>query len=260
MSTTTTDKKIIIKNTSLAWLLKIKYTPATGVVGDVGYVAATYELEKKYTFDNLADGKWTIKQVAADSTSGENIDFNTADGRIIRFDKDQLILAGKDETDITPAATSTDATGLAEIILTINEAPKEAAINGWTAFIADLKENIDAIWCVVIGTGYSYYNHNVSSDKKPDGYAFMFGKISGDIASTIPLVLTFASNKAIGLATGVLSTVGTIVSGLFDTIAIKRGGAGNFPAVAPTKLSVIGEGKLLEGNIVFDDMVTYTYT
>lgn len=107
---TTTDKKIILTGSPFAWIHKV----------DAG------ALTELWKFDNLQSTTYKIMKPGANSQQGENIDINRADGAIWRFKKTNLVLSGEDESDITPADASSDASGKGEITLVVNEAPSSA--------------------------------------------------------------------------------------------------------------------------------------
>ena len=81
----------------------------------------------------------------------------------------------------------------------MNEAPIGAT--SWTAFIALLKANIAVKFLVCVPTGYSYDRLGTDATKKPDGYVYMIGKLTGNIEQALTgnpasVSLTFASQKA----------------------------------------------------------------
>jgi hypothetical protein len=137
--------------------------------------------------------------LSADSAAGgENLDLNNPDGTITRFPKISTIISGVDESDLTPATSSTSATGLGTMDLTINVAPTE--FTSMTAFIKDLYTNKDSHFLIVIPTGFSYKGQVVAGTKVADGWAFMIGKLTTGLAMEYAegaknLPLTFASQS-----------------------------------------------------------------
>lgn len=254
--TLTAKNNVPLIGAPFAWLLK--------QVKTVSGETTTYTLEELFRFDNLASNEITVKAPASASSTGENQDLARADGATWRFKKNTLILDGELETDITPAAASTDATGLAEAVIGINEASLVTDLyttaKGFTAFYDKLIENQNETFIFVTGTGYSnqnYYNDTVTA---PDGYFFLSCKITNDIKFKPgePISLTLSSNKAIsGFTNALLETAGTITTGLLTAIDLKKGGDDGENSNVPTKLADAKCTKLLAGYPVFDSIQTY---
>ncbi len=231
---TTTDKKIILSKCPLAWLYKIDESADT--------------LTLAYKFDNLSDV--VIKMLIAGSAAGgENTDFTRADGAIVRFPKESLILDGATELQVASDSGGADASGLGEITITTNEA--DVASTSWTAFCANLNLNKDAKYLLIVGTGFSYNRTGTGSTRKPDGYAFMIGKITSDIEVTsVPLTITFAAQKASGF-TMLVAALNTTIGA--NSIALKRGGASYDATITPKSLPATDEtavDSLKKGEIV----------
>ena len=237
---TTTDKKIILTGSPFAWVHKIN-------------AGALTELWK---FNNLQSSTYKILKPDS-SASSDNIDINRADGAIWRFPKTNLILSGIDETDITPAGTSSDATNKGEITLVVNEAPIES--NSWTAFIKQLKDNIDAKFLITIGTGYSHKARTDAALRKPDGFIHMIGKINNDLEQQLnnnpaSISITFVSYKNSGLDEEDLTG-----SSLFTAITWKLGGTGkDVDGIKPPDIISGDAQKLLEGDVVIVTNITYS--
>ena len=239
-----------------AWLLQQKKT----VAGET----TTYSIEELFRFDNLGSNEITVKAPASASTSGEYQDITRADNATIRFKKNTLILDGETETDITPAAASTDATGLAEVVITLNEASRVTDLyttaKGFTAFYDKLLEIQNETLIFITGTGYSNANYYTDVTKAPDGYFFMSCKITSDIKFKAgeAISLTLSSNKAMaGITKDLLQTSGTIVTGLLTAIDLKIGGNDGENATVPTKLTDAKAQNVLDGKPVFDSIQTY---
>lgn len=228
---TTTDKLIRLYGSPFAWVHLIN-------------AGALSELWK---FDNLQNPSYKFTKPGTD-TGGENIDIQRADGAIIRFPKKSLILSGIDETDITPADASSDATSKGEITLVINEAPSSSA--SYTAFLKSIKDNYDKMFLITLGTGYSY-QQSISATRKPDGWAYMIGKINNDIEQTLDsnpgtTTLTFVSYTNSGLDASDLTA-----DDLFTTQKLKLGGTGkDVDGIKPKTISADDATKLLAGDIV----------
>ena len=237
---TTTDKKIILTGSPFAWVHKIN-------------AGALTELWK---FNNLQSSTYKILKPDS-SASSDSIDINRADGAIWRFPKTNLILSGIDETDITPAGTSSDATNKGEITLVVNEAPIES--NSWTAFIKQLKDNMDAKFLITIGTGYSHKARTDAALRKPDGFIHMIGKINNDLEQQLnnnpaSISITFVSYKNSGLDEADLT-----VENLFTAITWKLGGTGkDVDGIKPPDIISGDAQKLLEGDVVVVTNITYS--
>ena len=237
---TTTDKKIILTGSPFAWVHKI----------DAG------DLTELWKFNNLQSSTYKILKPDS-SASSDNIDINRADGAIWRFPKTNLILSGIDETDITPAGTSSDATNKGEITLVVNEAPIES--NSWTAFIKQLKDNMDAKFLITIGTGYSHKARTDAALRKPDGFIHMIGKINNDLEQQLnnnpaSISITFVSYKNSGLDEADLT-----VENLFTAITWKLGGTGkDVDGIKPPDIISGDAQKLLEGDVVVVTNITYS--
>lgn len=238
---TTTDKKIILTGSPFAWIHKI----------DSG------NLSELFKFDNLQSSTYKILKPGSSSQSTENIDINRADGAIWRFPKTNLILSGEDESDITPADVSSDASNKGEITLVINEAPIEA--NSWTAFIKQLKDNMDAKFLITIGTGFSHKARTDSTLRKPDGFIHMIGKINNDIEQQLnnspsSITITFVSYKNSGLDVAKLTA-----ENLFTAITWKLGGTGkDVSGIKPPNIIAADANKLLAGDVAVITNISYS--
>lgn len=212
-ATKSVAKMSIITKCPFLWMFEIT---------DVA-TAADDALVLKYKFDNAS--AVTFKSLAAGSSaaSTENIDLTRADGAIFRFPKENLIIDAITETQIASDTGGADASGLGEISATLQEAPVGTSTS-WTSFVAELNANKDKKWLVIVGTGYSYERTGTDSTRKPDGYAYMIGKISSDIdASEGNVALTFASQKASGWEVDATEMTTAFSAAGID---LKRGGTG----------------------------------
>lgn len=238
---TTTDKKIILTGSPFAWIHKIE----------------DEDLSELWKFNNLQSSTYKILKPGSSSQGSENIDINRADGAIWRFPKTNLILSGEDESDITPADASSDASNKGEITLVINEAPMES--NSWTAFIKQLKDNMDAKFLITIGTGYSHKARTDATLRKPDGFIHMIGKVNNDLEqqlnnSPASITITFVSYKNSGLEATDLTAVS-----LFTAITWKLGGTGkDIEGIKPPDLLSTDAEKLLTGDVVVVTNITYS--
>ncbi len=239
---TTTDKKIILTGSPFGWVHLI----------DSGNITELWK------FNNLQSSTYKILKPGSSSQGSDNIDINRADGAIWRFPKTNLILSGIDETDITPADASSDASNKGEITLVANEAPE--ASNSWTAFIKDVKEKMDAKFMVTIGTGYSHKAKTDATLRKPDGFINMIGKINNDLEqqlnnSPASLTMTFVSYKNTGLEESDLTVLGT----LFTAITWKLGGTGkDVEGIKPPDIVAADAQKLLAGDVAVITNITYS--
>ena len=237
----TTDKKIILTGSPFAWVHKI----------DAG------ALTELWKFNNLQSSTYKILKPGSSASSSDNIDINRADGAIWRFPKTNLILSGIDETDITPAGTSSDATSKGEITLVANEAPVES--NSWTAFVKAVKYNMDGKFLLTIGTGYSHKARTDVTLRKPDGFIHMIGKINNDLEqqlnnSPASLTMTFVSYKD-----STLEETDFTSTSLFTAITWKLGGTGkDVDGIKPPDIISGDAQKLLEGDVAVITNIVYT--
>lgn len=238
---TTTDKKIILTGSPFAWVHKI----------DAG------ALTELWKFNNLQSSTYKILKPGSSASSSDNIDINRADGAIWRFPKTNLILSGIDETDITPAGTSSDATSKGEITLVANEAPVES--NSWTAFVKAVKDNMDGKFLLTIGTGYSHKARTDVTLRKPDGFIHMIGKINNDLEqqlnnSPASLTMTFVSYKD-----STLEETDFTGTNLFTAITWKLGGTGkDVDGIKPPDIISGDAQKLLEGDVAVITNIVYS--
>lgn len=238
---TSTDKKIILTGSPFGWVHLI----------DNG------ALTELWKFNNLQSSTYKILKPGTTSSSSDNIDINRADGAIWRFPKTNLILSGIDETDITPADASSDATSKGEITLVANEAPVES--NSWTAFIKAVKDKMDAKFMVTIGTGYSHKARTDATLRKPDGFIHMIGKINNDLEQQLnnnpaSLTMTFVSYKNSGLEESDFTA-----TNLFTAITWKLGGTGkDVEGIKPPDIVAVEAQKLLLGDIAVVTNIIYS--
>jgi len=248
---TTTDKKMILMPTPVAWAFKI-----TGATTDPVAAAAVTET---YLFDNLAKGGKVIDYNPKSSeSSGEFQDFVRADGGIIRFPKFNLVIDGKDESDITPADQATDATKKGRIELVTNEAPLPNTINSMSAFIAMNKEAMekDTLWLIVVGVGYSWQSGFVEGTPKVDGWVYMLGKLVNDIeiemSDNFTQKLFFDSYKCS------IADVDSDLLQLVDFTPITWKGKG--VTFSPVDVVEADCDALLDGKVVIKPGITYSYS
>lgn len=240
---TTMDKRMIMKGGPFAYL----------------YEASEGALSLAYTFDNLATGTQIVLPKAdAAAASSNNLDATRADGAIIRFPAETLVVSGVDETDITPAEESTDATGKGRITIVTQEAPLPTTINSWAAFMADLKSKHDSLFLLTVATGFAYGGATAGTPKV-DGWARMLCKINNDLDFTFgnqitALTLEFVSYKN-PLGDDALAEI-DLTGITFGNIAWK--GKGSVTVAAPVITS--GEAtSILAGDIVISPDMTYSY-
>ncbi|MCO5250131.1 MAG: hypothetical protein M9949_01770 [Candidatus Kapabacteria bacterium] len=240
----TMDKRIIVNGAPFAYIHK----------------ASAGVLSLLYTFDNLQNVQITMPRADAAASSGNNNDLNRSDGGIIRFPQESLVLDGRDETDITPAEDSSDATGKGKIVFTNNEAPLPTSINSYTAWLKSLKDNADSLFLISIATGFTWAGKSAGTPKV-DGWARMLCKLNNDIdfqagANASSISLEFVSYKnPIGteaLEVGAISGVGGIT---YANIAWK-GKATNIVSPVITEAEATA---ILAGDIVLSPDNVYTY-
>ncbi len=239
MSTATTNKKIILKG--------FPYLSMQEIVAGA--------ISPCYTFNNTKSVTCKLPAPSTSSSSSDNLDIVRSDGAIIRFPKTSLVLSGIDESDITPAAASSDATGKCEIDVVLNEAAVET--NSMTAMFKALKEKRDSLWLVTIATGLSHEAETNATLRKPDGFVHMIGKISNDIEqqyadAPTTLALNFVSYTNSGLDEAKLTGV------VFTPVTWKKGGTGkDVTAITPPAITSEGAANLLAGDCEIVTNITY---
>lgn len=191
--------KILIKGAPFAYLLPIDGT---------GFVATTPDTTDIIGLSNIGDP--TIKVPASESStsSAEYIDVTRCDGAVIRFTKSNVIIDGSTGNAFQEASGGgSDASGLGEITLIVNAAPEGGAgflsLTSFSKFYQYMKDNQNRKFLVIVATGFTYTGSGAS---KVDGWAYMIGRLTNDLELTAgsgnaaTLTLTFAANKAIGMA------------------------------------------------------------
>jgi len=235
--------KVILHGAPFAWIHSITTSEGETTISEL------------WRFDNLASCQYTLPRAGAES-SGENLDIPRSDGLIWRFPKESRILDGITEELIETRDTSADATGKGTISLVINEAPIE--MNSFSAFRADIKSKLKDFFMVTIATGVSYTAK--MTNKKPEGYIHMIGKISNDISEVFDsnhnaVTLEFASYKNSGLEAEDLSEA---VS-LFTAIDWKLGGSGkDISGIKPPDITETVEEEILAGELAIVTDITYS--
>lgn len=216
------NKNLILSGAKTAWIYDIvPGSPDTFVL--------------KYSIGNLLSANLKVP-ISAAAANTENIDVTSADGGIVRFPKESYIISGIDDTEIASETGGLNASGLGEITLVLNEAPEEATSN--TAFIDELKNDKDDTVLIIVPTGYSYDRTGTGTSKKPDGFAYMFGKRSNDLdlafaSANTTLSLTFAAQKQSDLDLTSKAFTG-------DGILVKRGGSGkDIPATVNIPIDLV---------------------
>lgn len=167
--------KTIFTGFTTAWIRKVDDAD--------GSVALSTPILK---FDNISSGSLTIK-APADAASGgttDNVEIQRGDGATIQYNKPSLILDGATDS-VKSSGTSSGGTVKDEIKFTVNEADMDSAT--WTEFLIKLKGLLGEklLICMPLGYTYGKITDSTAANVKPDGYAFMVGKLSGDIAQAL---------------------------------------------------------------------------
>lgn len=240
----TMKNNIILRGTAAAWVFLFSE--------DSGNVEGLIPL---YKFDNLQSAQVVSTVAGAATTAGGNtLDINRGDSAIIRFNLDNVVIDGSDETEIASEDGGADASGKGTITLVTNEAPKD--FTSMTAFLADLKANKDSKVLVIVPSGYSFSRMGTGASAKPDGYIYGIGKLTSDLDitfnnSAIAPSLSFALQKHTTY-TGDLTSAATPHPFDNQGIEIKRGGS-NIPAAStiPLKLTSAQQTALMAGEMVY---------
>ncbi len=236
----TMDKKMILQGVPTAWVFLM--TTGTG--------SADNSLTPLWFFDNLNDG--TAKKLLSGSSSSgsEYIEFGRNDNAKIKFPKESLDISGINEAIMPSSNTDTEASSDAEMTIVTNEAPIQC--DSMTDFYAEIISNKENKLLIVMPTGYSYNRMGVGTSKKPDGFAYMFGKITSDLeiknAGAQPLTLTFSSQYA--------SYDEAAVDFTGQGILVKKGGAAyDIPATVniPVNLEIADMAALNDGLLVIKE-------
>lgn len=265
MSTTTTDKRIIIHGAPFGYMHLI--TPgAKAVEGGASTVLGS--IAEKFIFDNL--GSIDIKLLKpGGSTAGstEYNDIKRADGALIRSKKYNLSLDLADEHDITDVTAASDATSLGSATMVVNEAPLPTSINSWTAFISLLREYHGAYWLLSIPTGFTFTSR---VDSKVDGWSYMVCKIASDFnwtqaetPSSISIeLISYKCPDIIGAADVVVTD--TILQAIDYTSVNWKGCNKTFvPDATGTTTNHFAADDLVDikaGKVSLVDAITYSYT
>lgn len=248
MSTTTTPKDMIITGGPFGWIHWMKTTGGT----------AALACPETWKFDNLQKPSIKLMMPASSSSSSSStIDITRADGTITRFPKEALIMDGTTETDITPAAASSDATSKGVFTLVINEAPQGMSM---TAFLKDIQSKISELFLITIATGFSYDGLNTQG--KVDGWAYMLGKLSADIDfDTTQNTITLVFNSYKMNATTYANITNTILSGITYTALKRKPKATTFaPSSGNSDIILAADATtLMGGDIVLKSSATYVY-
>jgi len=248
MSTTTTNKRILVSGAPFAWLFKI----AAGTEGTPDVPGTITEL---WRFDNLADISVKINLPSAAAATGEKITLNVNDGTIWQWNKCNVVMDALTETDVTPSAASADATGLGEVTIITNEAPLPVTIVTPTEWLEDIQDEFDSLFMLVVPTGFTLDSRD--QQKLVDGYVYLICKLSTGIDLKLAnapatISLTFISYKC----TLLLVTTAIIEAATFTGIVHK----GKGDTYIPEDLEA-GDGALLmDGKVIFKPSATYTYT
>lgn len=230
ITTLDAKKKIIVNNAPIAQIWEV----VSGALVD------------RYTFANVL-AQLKMAASSADAAGTEKVEIQQGNGWKIQFNKVVGVIKGEDETDATPAGSSTSATGKGEITLTIKEAPYNSGVATMTSFIESLRDKKDSFFLIAIPTGYTPYGQTLGTPVV-DGWAFMIGKRTSDIDIAYgdgakELTVTFASNSEATLDA-------TDFTGL-TMFAIKERGQGN-ELTPPTLIS--GDAtNLLAGDVVIKE-------
>lgn len=206
---TTMDKKMIIQGVPTAWVFLM--TTGTGSSDNV--------LTPLWFFDNLNDGSAKKLLSGSSSSNQEYVEFSRNDDAKIKFPKESLDISGINEGILPSSNTATEASSDGEMTIVTNEAPIQCT--SMTDFYAEIIANKDNKMLIVMPTGYSYNRMGTNLSKKPDGFAYMFGRITSDLeiknAGVQPFTLTFASQYA--------SYDAAAVDFTGQGITVKKGGA-----------------------------------
>jgi len=222
----------------------------------IGYVyvlsensSGSVSAKKLWTFDLLTASTLTML-IAGASEAGDSLDIEMGDGAIIRFPAESLVIDGTDETEIASDTGGSDASGKGTISMTTRGAPTQ--LGSVPEFLSEIIANKANKFLIVLPFGYTHARTGVATAAKPDGFAYMFGKITNDISfaqgSDNNIQLDFASNKATEFDEDITTAT------YFDNhgVALKRGGTNSVPAAnnQPLKLSSTDVDALKDGDIV----------
>jgi hypothetical protein len=216
-----------------------------------------------WLFDTLASNP-ELKLLGGPAATSKNIDVKLGDGDIIRFKDNSGIIDGLTETEVVDSTGGSDASNYGEMTFVSAATPLNTSLTSMTAFLAAAKAAKVAAnkYLVIMPCPYTALRMGQSNQRKADGFAYMIGKITNDIAigntSPVNLTTTFASqvyNELQSWAdddpTGIISDMAFNESD--HGIAIKRGGGNMDIAKAyniPVDLTLPEIELLATGNVV----------
>jgi hypothetical protein len=214
--TDTLQSRMILLASPIASLLQVKWDGSKVDFASSDGAGTLQTGFARFLFDNLASQpKITIKVQGASASTGENTDFNRADGAIIRFPKNSLIISGKDESLITETANDEYASGLGDLSLVTNEADLDSI--SFTAMLQKLVANKESLFLAVVPTGFTYKSRYVDAAKTVDGYIYQLYRITTDIdfsATTLTIGLSATKASYLKKEDGTSITVEELEEGL----------------------------------------------
>jgi len=230
-------------------------TMSTGILFRALPVAWVFEIDQSantvtelWTFDNLQSCNYKIPKNPDSSSDSETIDINRADGAIIQFPKEELVIDGTNEEDIT--GSSGNLTGAGEVTIVANQAPTEQT--SFTAFLMELQEKIDSKFLVIIPTGMSYTD-TVSSTPDSEGFLYMIGDITSDIEQELSgepssVSITFGAAKPNSADD---TALGSAIDGITPSAIDWKRGMTSDAEIQPA-FPADADDNLIEGKIVIE--------
>jgi len=249
MSLTTLDRMVILRAAPFAWVHTITADTVTAT----------------WRFDNLKSASIKAPK-PSNVSSNEYVEVTRGDGAVIKYTKAVVEIDGTDESAIS---NTENATGFGEITIETNQAPllgsadyTTESMKTWTEFLQEVQTALagDTLFLVVVPTGLTYEGGQAATTKKADGYAYMLGKLSNDLESTLnespaSLTLTFASEKTTLIDADDLE--GDL--SLWTAIKWKKGGAATDTFTPPDLASADDDADdILDGKILLKKDATYT--
>ena len=195
-------------------------------------------LSEVFHFNYLQDIEGKMARGGSAGAGSNNTDISGADGSILRFPKESLIIdAITEEQVVEDASTSADATGYGEITITYNKSPLDASYKKWTTFLKTLNEKKDSLWLIAIPTGFTHKGRYQDLVQNVDGYMYLICKCNSDIVfkltgAPVTVALTFISFRgADSLAGGDLATA--LTTATWTAIDMQIGTSKNITLTPP---------------------------
>jgi hypothetical protein len=187
-----------------------------------------------WAFNKTQPGSFTVPMPGSSSSSGDVISIVNADGITFQASKETTVISLADDSDITPAASGSNATGYGKISLKPWAAPANLSPKTWANFQKSVADNKSSLFLISLATGITQQER--VAVPQIDGWIRMLGKFDADLVFDNPdgikaITLSFASYKDSTIDASDLTSASLYSPG----VLWERGGLGDVSAVvAPT--------------------------